>query len=585
MGASADFEGILTHLVGADFLAVFALEQADGALVFGFLHSHLFHDNGNLGIDGHINQTFNFGNFFRRHFPAEGEVETETFGGDVGALLGNFITQDLAQGSLEQVGGSVQLGGFFIPLGQTALGGAFLLTDGLVLLERFGKAIGVHGEALFSSQFFSQLQRETVGIVETESLLAADFSLGLVGRILLGHELILAADAGDALGELFHAGSQGRFEAGGFLHDFVQDIVFLFHQQRVSFIIDLLNEDPADLGQDGGFQTQLTGVADSAAEQAAQDVAGAHIGGQDALHIADEHCGGADVVRDDTHGLLGIRIIVIALAGLFFQVLDDRDEQVGLVAVGHAVQEGQHTVETEAGIHVLVRQGSIAVGVLDVLHVHVVTDLDIPSAAAGRSAVRAAGLVVTGVEPLVVGTAGGAGGAFQLPPVIALGQVEDVLRQDADFLQQVRGFIIPGSGVIAFKNGGADFLAVQAKDLGQQVVTPLGFFLLEIIAQGPVAHHLKEGEMGGVADTFNIHGTDAALYIAQALLSGRMLLAQQIRHQGLHAGHVEHDAGGSVADERDGSDIDMSPFFIKTDPGISQFLGRDSFHNCQLSFW
>ena len=89
-----------------------------------------------------------------------------------------------------------------------------------------------------------------------------------------------------------------------------------------------------------------------------------------------------------------------------------------------------------------------------------------------------------------------------------------MLRQDADLLQQVRGFIIPGSGVIAFEHGGADFLAVQAEDLGQQVVAPLGFLLLEIIAQGPVAHHLKEGEMGGVADAFNIHGTDAALHVA-----------------------------------------------------------------------
>ena len=160
-----------------------------------------------------------------------------------------------------------------------------------------------------------------------------------------------------------------------------------------------------------------------------------------------------------------------------------------------------------------------------------------------------------------------------------------MLRQDADLLQQVCGFIIPGSGVIAFKHGGADFLAVQAENLGQQVIAPLGLFLLEIIAQGPVAHHLKEGEVSGVADAFNIHRTDAALHVAQALLSGRMLLAQQIGHQGLHAGYVEHDAGGPVTDQRDGSDIDMSPFLIETDPGISQFLGRDSFHNSQLSFW
>ena len=134
-----------------------------------------------------------------------------------------------------------------------------------------------------------------------------------------------------------------------------------------------------------------------------------------------------------------------------------------------AVQEGQHPVQAEAGVHVLVRQGRVAVGVLDVLHIDVVADLDIAPAAAGRAAVGAAGLVVAGIEPLVVGAAGRAGGALQLPPVVGLGQVEDVLRPDADFLQQAGGLLIPGSGVVALEDGGADLLAVEAEDLRQQI--------------------------------------------------------------------------------------------------------------------
>ena len=90
-----------------------------------------------------------------------------------------------------------------------------------MLLEGFGETFGIDGQPFLGSQLLRQLERETVGIIEAEGLLAADFGFGLVGRILLGHKLVLAADAGDALGEFLHAGGQRRFEAGSLLHDFI----------------------------------------------------------------------------------------------------------------------------------------------------------------------------------------------------------------------------------------------------------------------------------------------------------------------------------------------------------------------------
>ncbi len=87
--------------------------------------------------------------------------------------------------------------------------------------------------------------------------------------------------------------------------------------------------------------------------------------------------------------------------------------------------------------------------------------------------------------------------------------------------------------------------------------------------------------MGRIPDALDIDRADAALHVAQTLLSGRMLLAEQIGHQRLHAGHVEHNAGAPVADQRNGTDIDMLPFFIEADPGISQFLGGN--HRTVLS--
>ena len=87
--------------------------------------------------------------------------------------------------------------------------------------------------------------------------------------------------------------------------------------------------------------------------------------------------------------------------------------------------------------------------------------------------------------------------------------------------------------------------------------------------------------MGRVADAFDIHRTDAALDITEPFLSGGMLLSEQIGHQRLHAGHVEHDPGAPVPDQGYRTDIDMSPFLIEADPGVSQFLGSD--HQAILS--
>ena len=149
VGAAADFEGIVAHLVGADRFTVFALKQTDGALCLGFGNGHLFHDDGNFRVDGDVHEALDFRNLLRRHFPAEGEIETQALGGDIGALLGNLIAQDLPQGGMKQVGSGVQFGGFLILFRQTALKGAFLFADRLMLPEGFGEAVRVHGQAFF----------------------------------------------------------------------------------------------------------------------------------------------------------------------------------------------------------------------------------------------------------------------------------------------------------------------------------------------------------------------------------------------------------------------------------------------------
>ena len=107
MGAAADFLGELAHGIHLDLFAILAFEQAHGALRLGFGNGHFFHGHGGLGFDGFVDQLLHFGDFFGGHLAAEGEVEAETFGSDIGALLMHFVTQDFPQRSLEQMGGGM----------------------------------------------------------------------------------------------------------------------------------------------------------------------------------------------------------------------------------------------------------------------------------------------------------------------------------------------------------------------------------------------------------------------------------------------------------------------------------------------
>ena len=88
-------------------------------------------------------------------------------------------------------------------------------------------------------------------------------------------------------------------------------------------------------------------------------------------------------------------------------------------------------------------------------------------------------------------------------------------------------------------------IRIKAKQLRQQFKAPLATFFLEIIAKAPASHHFKESAMALVTNGINVIGTNTALYVAKSRSKG-MLLPKQIRHERLHAGHVEHNTCGSV---------------------------------------
>ena len=173
--------------------------------------------------------------------------------------------------------------------------------------------------------------------------------------------------------------------------------------------------------------------------------------------------------------------------------------------------------------------------------------------------------------------AAGAGVAHH-PEVVFLVAVDDVdLRVEAGGAEllgpDVVGFLVELAGV-AFAlvrriDGGVEAVLGELPDFGDQFPGPVDGFLLEVIAEGPVAEHLEEGVVVGVeADVFEVvvlaAGADAFLGVGGAGVAAgdgagplgdvRGALAEEDRHELVHAGVGEQQVGRVRHQARGGHD-------------------------------
>src|ERR1051326_1675968 len=85
-------------------------------------------------------------------------------------------------------------------------------------------------------------------------------------------------------------------------------------------------------------------------------------------------------------------------------------------------------------------------------------------------------------------------GLAHLPEIILLAEAEHaLLRQAADLEPQPLGF------VVVLVDGGPEFVDRQLPFLGQKLPGPRDRLFLVVVAEGPVAEHLEEGVVVGVA--------------------------------------------------------------------------------------
>ena len=229
----------------------------------------------------------------------------------------------------------------------------------------------------------------------------------------------------------------------------------------------------------------------------------------------------------------------VFFAGKFFQLVEDRTKDVGLVIgnfcageigkILRALNDRSYALETHAGINMLGGQRrKRAVGIRVELDEDEIPDFD----AARIAFVHKASARVTGGSQINVqfrARAARAGFAHH-PEVVFLVAVNDVnFRIESGsakfFRPETPRFLIEFARIVfrfvGIVNGGIKALRRKFPDADDEFPRPINRFLFEIIAEAPVAEHLKKGVVVGVeADVVEVvvlaAGADALLRVRRA---------------------------------------------------------------------
>ena len=138
----------------------------------------------------------------------------------------------------------------------------------------------------------------------------------------------------------------------------------------------------------------------------------------------------------------------------------------------------------------------------------------------------------------------------------------------------------------ALKDGERQLGGVQTEVLlaRQELPAPRNHFLLEIVAQRPVAQHFKEGQVAWVAHVVNITRADALLHVGQARAGG-VGRTHQVRHERVHTGGGEQDGRVIFRNNGGGGNPMMSLGLHELLEHFPQLGGCNLLHKgCSLQF-
>ena len=311
----------------------------------------------------------------------------------------------------------------------------------------------------------------------------------------------------------------------------------------------------------------------SAAQQAAQDIAAALVGRENA--IADHEGRRADMVSDDAERHVGLIGLFIVRTGDLRNLIRDIHNSINIEQRRDVLAHAGKALEAHAGIDVfLLEFGVIAVAVVIELGEDDIPDLDIAvTVAADGAAGLAAAVLLAAV--IVNFRARAARSGAMLPEVILLAEAEDAVFGDADHVApDGEGLVICGGRLVAREDGRIEAVRLKADPLGagQEFPCPGNGLLLEVIAEGEVAQHLKIRAVAGrMADVFNVAGADALLTGGNAVTRG-LFFAGKPRLHGGHACIDQQDGFVVLRNERKTRQTQMSLRFKELQVHLAQLI-------------
>ena len=128
-----------------------------------------------------------------------------------------------------------------------------------------------------------------------------------------------------------------------------------------------------------------------------------------------------------------------------------------------------------------------------------------------------------------------AGLSGRTPPVLALGEAEDLMFRHADAHPVFFCFQVFRGVFVTLEDRDPELLRRQTELLCKELPGPRGSFLFEVVSEREVPHHLEEREVARITDFFKVLG-------AETFLGGDgpggwwLLLAGKVRYELLHTG-------------------------------------------------
>ena len=323
-------------------------------------------------------------------------------------------------------------------------------------------------------------------------------------------------------------------------------------------------------------ESELTAVSHGAAQDSTKDIVSAVVAGHDAIGDRETEC--AEVVGDHAEGDRGFHFLVecravgaelgvnvhIALAAEFFELAEDRGENIGGVVRGFFREIGEalgvlddraRALEAHAGVDMLGGQfAECAIGFGVVLNEDEVPNFDAEvGVVVDELALRVA--VRSEVNMQLRAGAAGAGLAHH-PEVVLHVTIYDVYRRIDSLRAEECGpdipcFLVELAGVAGLRcvDRCVEAVGRKAPAFDDELPCPLDRFGFEIVSKRPVSEHLEKGVVVGVVtDILEVvmfaAGADALLCVGRAgRIVGGFFDAEKIGHEGIHAGVGEKQSG------------------------------------------